>query len=65
MRKIIVFVGSLVISLLLVTLPALCIASFILDWSNSLTFFLLVLTVIELALVLMVLFYYFWNEKYD
>lgn len=62
MRKIIVFVGSLVISLLLVGLPALCITSFILGWSGSLKFLLFVLTIIECTSALMMLFYYFWYK---
>ena len=57
MRKFIIFVGSLVISLLLIALPALCIASFILNWSNILKFPLIILTCGECALVLIMLLY--------
>lgn len=60
MRKIIVFVGSLVVSLLLLGVPALCVTSFILDWDVTLKFFLTALTICECVSALMMLFYYFW-----
>lgn len=55
MREIIIIIGSLIISLLLVAVPALCIASFILNWDTALKFILTVLTIVECVLILILL----------
>lgn len=46
MKKILVFIGSLVLTLLIMSVPILCALSFALNWANEVKFLLTFLTIV-------------------
>lgn len=45
MNKILIFIGSLVLTLLIMSVPVLCTLSFVLNWVNEIKFLLTLLTI--------------------